>query len=153
MDATDGGKFEVINPETNEVYATVAAGTEKDIDKAVAAAKESYKARSWLKMAPRKRMGIMMKFADLVNQNAAELALLETMNMGKPISDCLNVDVPASAVNIKFMAECIDKMYGKVANTHDSALNLSVREPFGVVGCISPWNLPLLMGVWKIAPA
>ena len=133
VDATDGGKFEVINPATNEVYATVAAGTEKDIDKAVAAAKESYKARSWLKMAPRKRMGIMMKFADLVNQNAAELALLETMNMGKPISDCLNVDVPASAVNIKFMAECIDKMYGKVANTHDSALNLSVREPFGAV--------------------
>ena len=153
VDATDGGKFEVINPATNEVYATVAAGTEKDIDKAVAAAKESYKARSWLKMAPRKRMGIMMKFADLVNQNAAELALLETMNMGKPISDCLNVDVPASAVNIKFMAECIDKMYGKVANTHDSALNLSVREPFGVVGCISPWNYPLLMAVWKISPA
>ena len=153
VDATDGGKFEVINPATNEVCATVAAGTEKDIDKAVAAAKESFKARSWLKMAPRKRMGIMMKFADLVNQNAAELALLETMNMGKPISDCLNVDVPASAVNIKFMAECIDKMYGKVANTHDSALNLSVREPFGVVGCISPWNYPLLMAVWKISPA
>ena len=152
MDATDGGKFEVINPATNEVCATVAAGTEKDIDKAVAAAKESYKARSWLKMAPRKRMGIMMKFADLVNQNAPELALMETMNMGKPISDSLG-EIPASAVNIKFMAECIDKMYGKVANTHETALSLSVREPFGVVGCISPWNYPLLMGVWKIAPA
>ena len=152
VDATDGGKFEVINPATNEVCATVAAGTEKDIDKAVAAAKESYKARSWLKMAPRKRMGIMMKFADLVNQNAPELALMETMNMGKPISDSLG-EIPASAVNIKFMAECIDKMYGKVANTHETALSLSVREPFGVVGCISPWNYPLLMGVWKIAPA
>ncbi len=151
-EATNGGKFEVINPATNEVCATVAAGTEKDIDKAVAAAKESYKARSWLKMAPRKRMGILMKFADLVNQNVPELALMETMNMGKPIGDSVN-EIPASAVNIKFMAECIDKMYGKVANTHDKALNLSVREPFGVVGCISPWNYPLLMAVWKIAPA
>ncbi len=153
VDAEDGGKIDVINPATNEVFGTCAAGTGKDIDKAVAAAKESYKARTWLKMAPRKRMGIMMKFADLINKNAAELALMETMNMGKPISDCLNVDVPASAVNLKFMAECIDKMYGKVANTHEKALNLSVREPYGVVGCISPWNYPLLMGIWKIAPA
>ena len=153
VDAEDGGKIDVINPATNEVFGTCAAGTAKDIDKAVAAAKASYKAKTWLRMAPRKRMGIMMKFADLINKNAAELALMETMNMGKPISDCLNVDVPASAVNLKFMAECIDKMYGKVANTHEKALNLSVREPFGVVGCISPWNYQLLMGIWMIAPA
>jgi gamma-glutamyl-gamma-aminobutyraldehyde dehydrogenase len=153
VDATDGGKIEVINPATNEVCGTCAAGTEKDIDKAVAAAKESFKARTWLKMAPRKRMGIMMKFADLLQENTAELALMDSMNMGKPISDCINVDVPASAVNIRFMAECIDKMYGKIANTHDKALNLSVREPYGVVGLISPWNYPLLMGVWKLAPA
>ena len=129
VDATDGGKIEVINPATNEACGTCAAGNEKDIDKAVAAAKESFKAKTWRKMAPRKRMGIMMKFADLLQQNTAELALMDSMNMGKPISDCLNVDVPASAVNIRFMAECIDKMYGKVANTHEKALNLSVREP------------------------
>ncbi len=153
VDATDGGKIEVINPATNEACGTCAAGNEKDIDKAVAAAKESFKAKTWRKMAPRKRMGIMMKFADLLQAYTSELALMDSMNMGKPISDCLNVDVPASAVNIRFMAECIDKMYGKVANTHEKALNLSVREPYGVVGLISPWNYPLLMGVWKIAPA
>ena len=153
VDAEDGGVIEVINPATNEVCGTCAAGTVKDIDKAVAAAEESYKARTWLKMAPRKRMGIMMKFSDLVKKNTTELALLDSLNMGKPISDCVSVDVPASAVTIRFMAECIDKIYGKVANTHEKALNLSIREPYGVVGLISPWNYPLLMGVWKLAPA
>lgn len=152
-EAADGGKFEVINPSTNEVFALASEGTEKDIDRAVAAAKESYYSRTWLKMAPRKRMDIMYKFADLIDQHAAELALMETLNMGKPIGDCLSTDVPASATNIRFMAESIDKINGKVTNTHDKALHLSLREPLGVVGCISPWNYPLLMAVWKIAPA
>ena len=104
-EAADGGKFEVINPATNEVFALASEGTEKDIDRAVAAAKESYYSRTWLKMAPRKRMDIMYKFADLIDQHAAELALMETLNMGKPIGDCLSTDVPASATNIRFMAE------------------------------------------------
>jgi len=96
-EAADGGKFEVINPSTNEVFATASEGTEKDIDRAVAAAKESYYSRTWLKMAPRKRMDIMYKFADLIDQHVAELSLMETLNMGKPIGDCLSTDVPASA--------------------------------------------------------
>jgi gamma-glutamyl-gamma-aminobutyraldehyde dehydrogenase len=104
-------------------------------------------------MAPRDRMAVFRRFADLVEANAIELALLETLSMGKPITDALTIDLPETVVTIRYFGECIDKVSGSVSNSVHSALHIVSREPIGVVGAISPWNYPLLMAAWKIAPA
>ena len=104
-------------------------------------------------MAPRDRMQVLYRFAELMEENIQQLAVLDTLDMGKPISDMLNVDVPACVETIQFMAEYIDKMEGSVTNTSSDVMHYVLREPIGVVGAISPWNYPLLMAVWKIAPA
>ncbi|MEJ8570149.1 aldehyde dehydrogenase family protein [Microbaculum marinum] len=153
VDAAGGGRFETVNPATGDVLATMSEGTEADIDIAVAAAKRAFRDGRWSKMAPRSRMAVMYGFADLIEQEADTLALLDTLDMGKPISDMVNIDLPACAETIRFMAECIDKIDGKVTATEANVLHCILRQPFGVVGAISPWNYPLLMAVWKIAPA
>ena len=153
VDSVDGGRFESVNPATGEVLAEMAAGTEKDVDRAVTAARQAFRSGSWSKMPPRQRMKIMYRFAELVEENAADLALLDTLDMGKPISDMLNVDVPLVAETIRFMAECIDKVDGSVTNTASNAMHMILREPLGVVGAITPWNYPMLMAAWKFAPA
>jgi gamma-glutamyl-gamma-aminobutyraldehyde dehydrogenase len=104
-------------------------------------------------MAPRDRMEVLYSFANLVEEHSEDLAVLETLDMGKPISDVVNDDLPAVISTIRFMAECIDKVDGTVTNTDKDAIHMVLREPLGVVGCISPWNYPLLMATWKIAPA
>ena len=104
-------------------------------------------------MEPRERMRVLYRFADLVDENAEQLAVLETLDMGKPISDVINVDLPAVCETIRFMAECIDKVDGAVTNTAADAVHLILREPLGVVGAITPWNYPMLMATWKFAPA
>ena len=98
-------------------------------------------------------MEIMNRFAALVDENAEALAVLETLDMGKPIADVVNVDLPAVVETIRFMAECIDKVDGAVTSTESGVVHMVLREPYGVVGAISPWNYPLLMATWKIAPA
>ena len=153
VDAIDGGRFETVNPASGEVLAEMAEGTAKDIDAAVAAAKSAFRSGVWSKMAPRKRMEILYRFADLVEEHAEELALMDTLDMGKPIADMLSVDVPLVADTIRFMSESIDKIEGAITNTASDAMNLVLREPLGVVGAISPWNYPLLMAAWKYAPA
>ncbi|NNE06329.1 MAG: aldehyde dehydrogenase [Xanthomonadales bacterium] len=152
-DSVEGGRFESVNPATGDVLAEVSAGTSADIDRAVAAARAAYRSGSWAKMPPRKRMKILYRFADLVEENAAQLAVLDTLDMGKPISDMLNVDVPLVAETVRFMAECIDKVDGSVTNTANNAMHMILREPLGVVGAITPWNYPMLMASWKFAPA
>jgi len=104
-------------------------------------------------MAPRDRMDFMYRFARLVDENAEELAVLDTLDMGKPIADVVSIDLPSVIDTIQFMAEGIDKLEGSVTNTDSDAIHMVLREPLGVVGCISPWNYPLLMETWKIAPA
>ena len=104
-------------------------------------------------MAPRARMEVMNRFAALVDENAEALAVLETLDMGKPIGDVVNIDLPAVVETIRFMAECIDKVDGAVTSTESGVVHMVLREPYGVVGAISPWNYPLLMATWKIAPA
>jgi gamma-glutamyl-gamma-aminobutyraldehyde dehydrogenase len=104
-------------------------------------------------MAPRDRMAVMYRFADLIEQNVELFALLDTLDMGKPISDMVNIDVPASVHCIRFTTECIDKLTGSTTATPSNVLHYINREPLGVVGAIVPWNYPLLMAVWKIAPA
>ena len=153
VDAVDGGRFETINPANRRTIAAMSAAGEKDVDRAVAAARKAFRSGVWSDMAPRDRMQILYKFADLIEQNASQLAVLDTLDMGKPISDMLNIDIPSCVETIRFMAEYIDKMEGSVTNTSSAIMHYVLREPIGVVGAISPWNYPLLMAVWKIAPA
>ncbi len=153
VDAAQGGRFETVNPSNGEVVAAMSEGTSEDIDRAVAAARASFKAGVWSRMAPRDRMDVLYRFADLVNEHSEELAVLETMDMGKPISDVINGDLPAVCNTFRFMAECIDKVDGAVTNTASNVMHFILREPLGVVGAIAPWNYPMLMATWKVAPA
>jgi len=131
----------------------MSAGSERDVDAAVASAKRAFQSGVWSRRAPRERMEILYRFADLVAENAEQLSVLETLDMGKPISDVINDDIPAVIDTIRFMAEGVDKIEGSVTNTDNDSMHFVLREPLGVVGCISPWNYPLLMATWKIAPA
>lgn len=152
VDSASGETFESINPATGKVLAKVAAGDTPDIDRAVAAARAVFRKGSWAGMAPAKRKRILQKFAEAILEHKEELALLETLDMGKPISDSLSVDIPATARCIQWYAEAIDKIYDEVAPTGRDALALITREPMGVVGAIVPWNFPLIMAAWKIGP-
>ena len=151
--ASGGATFNVINPATGEAIAEVALGGAEEIEHAVASARAAWDDGRWRHMAPRARMDIFRRFADLVEINAAELALLDSLAMGKPIADALNIDVPETVVTIRYFGECIDKLAGVVSNSPRDALHYVLREPLGVVGAISAWNYPLLMAAWKVAPA
>jgi gamma-glutamyl-gamma-aminobutyraldehyde dehydrogenase len=153
VDALDGERFESINPATGEVIAAVAAANVKDIDRAVAAARAAFRSGVWSRLAPRRRMEILYRFTRLIDEHAERLAVLDTLNMGKPISDMLQVDLPSVIETFQFMAECIDKLEGSVTNTESDVMHFVLQEPLGVVGAISPWNYPLLMATWKVAPA
>ena len=153
VDAVKGGRFATVNPANGETLAQMSAGTAEDIDRAVATARRAFRAGVWSRMAPRQRMEVMYRFAALIDQNSESLALLETLDMGKPISDVISIDLPSVIDTIRFMSECIDKIEGSVTNTEAGVMHLVLREPLGVVGAISPWNYPLLMAVWKVAPA
>ncbi|MDT8319810.1 MAG: aldehyde dehydrogenase [Xanthomonadales bacterium] len=152
-DAASGGCFETVNPATGETLAAMSEGQPEDIDRAVAAALKAFRSGGWSRMAPRERMDVLYHFADLIDENAEQLAVLETLDMGKPIGDVVAEDLPAVIDTIRFMAEGIDKIEGSVTNTDRDSIHMVLREPLGVVGCISPWNYPLLMAAWKIAPA
>ena len=150
--AIAGERFECVNPATGAVIAQVARGQAADVDAAVASALLAWRDRRWRGLAPRARMDILFRFADLVQQHGDELALLETLDMGKPISDVLAIDLPEVLKTIRYFAECIDKIEGAVTHTDAQALHLIAHEPLGVVGAITPWNYPMLMAMWKVAP-
>jgi 4-guanidinobutyraldehyde dehydrogenase/NAD-dependent aldehyde dehydrogenase len=152
LDAAAGATFDSINPATGKLLARVAAGDEEDINRAVGAARAAFRKGSWAELAPAKRKKILLRFAEVILRHTEELALLETLDMGKPISDSLKIDVPGAARCLQWYAEAIDKVYDQVAPTGPRALALITREPMGVVGAIVPWNFPLLMAAWKIAP-
>jgi acyl-CoA reductase-like NAD-dependent aldehyde dehydrogenase len=153
VDSKKKERFTTTNPANGEALAEMSAGTDEDIDLAVAAARRAFRAGVWSKMAPRQRMDVLFRFAALIDENAESLAVLETLDMGKPIADVISIDLPAVIETIRFMAECIDKVDGSVTNTEHGVVHMVLREPYGVVGAISPWNYPLLMATWKIAPA
>ncbi len=152
-DSVGGGRLTVINPATGQTLCEVSAGDSKDIDRAVAAAKRCFKSRGWSRMAPRERLGVLARLAALIEAHAEQFALLDTLCMGKPIRDMLTIDVPSSAQTFGFFAELIDKIEGVVTATASDAFHYILREPLGVVGCIVPWNYPLMMAAWKVAPA
>jgi acyl-CoA reductase-like NAD-dependent aldehyde dehydrogenase len=151
-DAASGATFDCINPATGKLLARVAAGDAEDIDRAVSSARAAFRKGSWANLAPAKRKKVLLRFADLIREHAEELALLETLDMGKPINDSFKIDVPGAARCIQWYAEAIDKVYDQVAPTGPGALALITREPLGVVGAIVPWNFPLAMAAWKMGP-
>ena len=151
--ASSGATFDCVSPIDGRVLVAVASTDAPDVDRAVAAARSAFEAGTWSRQPPRERKRVLLKFAQLIEQHAEELALLETLDMGKPISDSLAVDIPATVRCITWYAEAIDKLYDEVAPTGHDALALITREPVGVVGAIVPWNFPLIMAAWKIGPA
>jgi gamma-glutamyl-gamma-aminobutyraldehyde dehydrogenase len=153
VDSIARGRFTVINPATGEPLCEVSAGSSADINLAVTAAKRSFSARLWSRMAPRDRMAIMANFGRLIREHTEQFSLLDTLCMGKPITDMVTIDVPASALNFEYFGELIDKIEGSVTATAFDAFHYILREPLGVVGCIVPWNYPLMMASWKVAPA
>jgi 4-guanidinobutyraldehyde dehydrogenase / NAD-dependent aldehyde dehydrogenase len=150
--AADGATFDNINPANGRSLGAVAAGDQADVDRAVASARAAFRRGSWANQPPKARKKVLQKLADLILEHRDELALLETLDMGKPIADSLSVDIPSSANCIRWYAEAIDKIYDEVAPTGPGALATITREPMGVVGAIVPWNFPLLMASWKIGP-
>ncbi len=153
VNAADGATFECFSPIDNRKLVDVASCKVADIDLAVLAARAAFNDRRWAGLSPRERKQIMIKFADLIIANREELALLETLDMGKPITASLNVDVNSAANSLRWFGEAIDKVYDEIAPTADNTLAMITREPIGVVGAIVPWNYPMLMACWKIAPA
>jgi gamma-glutamyl-gamma-aminobutyraldehyde dehydrogenase len=153
VDSVAGGRLSVVNPATGMVLCEVSAGTSEDIDRAVAAAKRCFASRTWSRMAPRERLGVLSRLSRLIEANAERFALLDTLVMGKPIRDMLAIDIPAAVQNFAYFAELCDKIDGAVTATAAGAFHYILREPLGVVGCIVPWNYPLLMAAWKTAPA
>jgi 4-guanidinobutyraldehyde dehydrogenase / NAD-dependent aldehyde dehydrogenase len=153
VNAADKATFECFSPIDNRKLCDVASGKSADIDLAVTAARVAFNERTWAGKSPKERKQIMIKFADLIIANREELALLETLDMGKPITASLNVDVNSAANSLRWFGEAIDKVYDEIAPTPDHTLAMITREPIGVVGAIVPWNYPMLMACWKIAPA
>jgi len=153
VDAQDDSSFDCISPIDGALLARVASCSERDIDAAVNVARRSFAQGSWSEMAPATRKKILLKLADLIELNAEELALLETLDMGKPIRYSLVVDISAVVKCLRWYAEAIDKLYDEVAPTSRDVMATITREPVGVIGIVVPWNFPLLMATWKFAPA
>ncbi|PWF41342.1 aldehyde dehydrogenase [Massilia glaciei] len=151
--AASNQQFDDVSPIDGRVLGPVARCDVADVDAAVAAARAAFEDRRWAGQAPAARKRVLIRFADLVLANTAELALLETLDMGKPIQYSQSVDVAAAANCIRWYGEAIDKIYDEIAPTADNSLALITREPVGVVAAIVPWNYPLIMAAWKIAPA
>ncbi|MCB1628607.1 MAG: aldehyde dehydrogenase [Xanthomonadales bacterium] len=151
--AASGRTFDCISPIDGRVITEVADGGSEDIDRAVASARAAFEDGRWSRRAPVERKKIVQRWASLIEANAVELALLESLDMGKPVGDALGVDVKGTVRCISWTAEAVDKVYGEVAPTGTKELGLITREPLGVIGAIVPWNFPMLMASWKLAPA
>ncbi|ACA18232.1 Aldehyde Dehydrogenase [Methylobacterium sp. 4-46] len=151
--AASGRTFDCVFPGTGRRVSQVAACEADDVDRAVRSARRAFEAGSWSRMAPADRKRVMLRFADLLLANRDELALLETLNVGKPITSALSGDIPSAANCIAFYGEAIDKIYGEVAPAPADFTTLVTREPLGVVAAVVPWNYPLSMTAWKLGPA
>ena len=153
VDAVSGETFATENPATGEVLTHVQAGGPEDVDRAVAAARRSFDDGRWSRTAPADRKKVLLRFADAIEAATDELATLDALEAGKPITDTRDVDLPETVKTLRWYAEAIDKIFDAVAPTGPEALGLIVREPIGVVGAVVPWNFPLLMAMWKVGPA
>ena len=153
VDAADGQSFEVVNPATGKTIATAPLGGREDVDRAVAAAQKAFEDRKgWAFWAAGKRGRTLAKFADLIKKNSEELAWLESRNVGKPIGGARGEIIGASLV-FDYYAGAANKVFGQTIPVSKPGIDMTLREPIGVVGLIVPWNFPLLMASWKVAPA
>jgi 4-guanidinobutyraldehyde dehydrogenase/NAD-dependent aldehyde dehydrogenase len=151
--AASGETFDDVAGRDGSRIAQVASGGAEDVDRAVAAARHAFDDRRWSDRAPAERKKVLLRFAERIREQRDQLALLETLDVGKPIRDTLAVDVPSAAKTIQWYAETVDKTYGEVGPTGPDALSLVTREPIGVVAAIVPWNYPLIITAWKIGAA
>ncbi|WP_409524311.1 aldehyde dehydrogenase [Nitrincola sp. MINF-07-Sa-05] len=151
--ALSGKTLPTVNPATGETLTEIAACAAEDVDFAVQKARESFDDGRWSSLHPNARKEVLIKLCKLIHQNRRELAVLESLDSGKPIRDCELIDIPELIHVIKWHAEAIDKIYDQTAPVGPDAIAMVVREPIGVVGAVLPWNFPLLMLAWKIGPA
>jgi acyl-CoA reductase-like NAD-dependent aldehyde dehydrogenase len=153
VDAVSGKTFETVNPATEEVLCRVAEGGKEDVDKAVKAARRAFEVGPWRKMSTAERARLMLKLADLIEKHADELAQIETLDNGKPITESRYVDVPQTVETFRYYAGWATKLEGETINANSNFFTYTLREPVGVVGQIIPWNFPMLMLAWKWGPA
>jgi 4-(gamma-glutamylamino)butanal dehydrogenase len=151
--AASGRTFPSVNPATGATVAEVASCDAADVDRAVAAARAAFESGAWSRTDPAQRRRVLLRLAELVDAHADELGLLDSLEMGKAIADAVGVDVPEAAAVFAYYAEAVDKVTGEVAATGPGDLALVTRVPLGVVGAITPWNFPLPVVAWKVAPA
>jgi aldehyde dehydrogenase (NAD+) len=150
--SASGRTFTSLNPATEQVIARISEGAEIDVDRAVAAARRAFEG-PWRTMRAAERGHILYRWAELLKKHADEIAELESLDAGKPIAAVLRQDFPAAVDTLTYSAGWADKISGEVVSTRDDALTYTVREPVGVVAAIVPWNFPLMIGMWKLAPA
>jgi acyl-CoA reductase-like NAD-dependent aldehyde dehydrogenase len=151
--SVSGKRFPTINPATGETLAEVSEAGPEDLDRAVAAARKTFEAGPWASMKPRQRGKILLRAAERLQSRAEELGRVETLDNGKPVFEASKIDMPAAAECLAYFGEYADKLYGDTHPGRPDAMLLTLREPVGVVGAITPWNFPLLQAMWKIAPA
>ncbi|QYX48862.1 aldehyde dehydrogenase [Pseudomonas tussilaginis] len=151
--AQNDARIEVINPANNSVLARVVACGQAEVDLAVSSARRAFEHGPWAKMAPSERKVVLLRLSQLMLEHRDELALLDSLSMGKPVMDAWNIDVPGAAHVFAWYGESLDKLYDQVAPTASNVLATITRVPLGVIGAVVPWNFPLDMAAWKLAPA
>ncbi|EMN0827595.1 aldehyde dehydrogenase [Providencia rettgeri] len=151
--ANHNNKLENRTPIDNSLIGYIADGDAQDIEAAVRVARNTFEKGIWRDLSPQERKAVMLKWADLISLHSEELAALDCVDAGKPITECLNTDLPATIETFYWYAETLDKLFGKIAPTSQQELGLIVNEPIGVVGAVLPWNFPAQMFAWKVAPA
>ena len=151
--SASGKRFATTNPATGETLAQVAEAGREDLDRAVGAARAAFESGPWAAMKPRQRGRILLRAAELLLSRAEDFGRVETLDNGKPIFEAARIDMPAAAECLAYFGESADKVYGDTYPGRPDAMLLTLREPVGVVGAITPWNFPLLQALWKIAPA
>ena len=153
VDAASGETFDDVSPRDGRVIAKIASGDAEDIDQAVRAARRAFVAGGWSRATPRQRKRVMRRLSELLLANLEEMALLETLDVGKPIRESLRTDIPSAAFSYEWYGEAVDKLYDEIAPTSSPALAMITHEPMGVVGAVVPWNYPMIITAWKLAPA
>ncbi len=151
--SASGKRFPTVNPATGETLGEIAEAGPEDLDRAVAAARAAFEGGPWAEMKPRQRGKILLRAAERLQSRAEEIGRVETLDNGKPIFEAARIDMPAAAECLAYFGEYADKIYGDTHAGRPDAMLLTLREPVGVVGAITPWNFPLLQAMWKIAPA
>jgi len=152
VESGSGRTFDTVNPATGNVTAAIASCDAEDVNAAVAASRKAFNSGIWSDMGPGERKAVLFRFADLIEKHSLELAVMESIDSGKPICDTVEGDLPETVECFRFAAEAIDKLNDEITPTKSDAINLVCREPIGVCAAILPWNFPILMAAWKLAP-